>query len=115
AAASPLALDRAPGLLGPLAHLLRVGLAEVVGLVDGPDLDLRLAHHRVRAALDPLDRLLQRGALEHPEARDQLLRLRERAVDHRAPVTGEAHPGALRARLEPLAGQHDARLRELLV
>src|SRR6185312_11513808 len=50
-----------------------------------------------------------------PEAGDQLLRLRERPVDDRAVLAGEAHARTLRARLQSLAGEHDARLRELLV
>src|SRR5690348_1601078 len=75
-----LALDvRADALLA-LAHLRRQDLAEVLVLEDLPDLDDRIALHRVRAALDPLDGLLQRADLPQPEAGDQLLGLRERAV-----------------------------------
>src|SRR3712207_260100 len=104
----------AQALLG-LAQLRRQVLAEVVGLEDLPDLDLGVALHRVRAALDPLDGLLHRADLPQPEARDQLLGLRERAV-HDAPVgAAEAHPRTLGAGVEPLAGEHDAGLRELLV
>src|SRR3712207_1567510 len=70
----------AQALLG-LAQLRRQVLAEVLGLEDLPDLDLRLAPHRVRAALDPLDRLLHGADLPQPEAGDQLLGLGEGAVD----------------------------------
>ena len=53
--------------------------------------------------------------LPEPEAGDQLLGLGERAVDHRALRAREPHPRALRARLQALAGQHDAGLHQLLV
>src|ERR1700759_2117521 len=92
-----LALDvRADALLA-LAHLRRHDLTEVLGLEDLPDLDLRIALHRVRAALDPLDRLLHRADLPQPEAGDQLLGLRERPVHDAALGAREAHARALRA------------------
>src|SRR5262245_57550805 len=72
-----------PLLLGP--QLGRELGAEVVGLEDLPDLDLRLALVGIGAALDPLDALLFRLHLPQPEPRDQLLGLRERAVDHGPP------------------------------
>src|SRR5262249_2959278 len=77
---SPLSLSprRAPSalLLDLRAHLLVAGLqlgrellAEVRRLEHRPDLDLRLlARHRVRAAAQPLDRLLHRLDLPDPVA-----------------------------------------------
>src|SRR5216684_338199 len=47
-----------------------------------PNLNLRLARHRIRAALDPLDRLFHRPYLPQPESGNQLLGLSERAIDH---------------------------------
>ena len=46
---------------------------------------------RTGCALDPLDRLVERLHLPQPEARDQLLRLGERAVDHGPLLPLEAH------------------------
>src|SRR2546422_538868 len=80
-----------------------------------PDLDLRLTGHRVRAALDPLDRLFLRLALPDPVAGDQLLRLGERSVDDGALAAREPDAGPLRARMQAVAGQHDPGLDQLLV
>src|SRR3954468_1323669 len=66
-----------------LAQLGRERLAEVLGLEHLTELDRRaLALTRTGPghALHPLDRLLLRLHLDDPEARDQLLRLGERAV-----------------------------------
>src|SRR5688572_17215439 len=90
-------------------------IGEVFRLEDLADLDLPLVAGRVRHPLHPLDRLFLRFYLDEPEAGDQFLRLGERAVDDRALVPGKLHAGALRARMQPLAGQHDTRLRQLLV
>src|SRR4029079_11369721 len=49
-----------------LAQLGRELVAELLHLIDLADLDLRGAGHRVRAALDPLERLLERLALPDP-------------------------------------------------
>ena len=68
--------------------------AEVVQLEDLADFNVALSLVRVRAALDPFDRLRKRFALQDPLAGDQLLGLRERAVNHRALVAGELHPSA---------------------
>ena len=70
---------------------------------------------RVRAALDPLDRLVHRRDLPDPVAGDQLLGLGERAVDHGRCRRRSATRAPLRARVQPLAGQHDAGLDQLLV
>src|SRR5207244_2161076 len=59
-----------------LAQLGSELLAEVLSLEDRTDLDDRLAAgHRVRDALDPLNRLVERLHLPHPVAREQLLGL----------------------------------------
>src|SRR5215208_4689654 len=49
-----------------LAQLGREGLAEVVGLEHRADLDLARARHRVRAALQPCDRLFHVLDLPQP-------------------------------------------------
>ena len=74
-----------------------------------------LVRIRVRAAAHPLDHLGLRPALQDPEAGDQLLGFGERTVHHRALLAVEGDAGALRAGLQPVAGQHHARLDELLV
>src|SRR5439155_25396208 len=72
------------------SQLRRELLAEVVGLEHRPDLDDRLlAGHRVRAAPDPLERLLHGPHLPEPEAGDELLGLGKGAVDHAFPTARE--------------------------
>ena len=44
--------------LGGLRSLFHFGLSEVFRLEDLADFDIRRARHRVRAALDPLNRLI---------------------------------------------------------
>src|SRR5215211_2535859 len=102
-----------PLLLVP--ELGRELVTEVLGLEHLPDLDLGLSLVRIGTALDPFDRLVQRLHLDQPVARDQLLRLREGAVDHGALPSGELHPRALRARLQPLASEQHAGVHQLLV
>src|SRR5262245_30341165 len=63
-------------------QLGREGGPEVLGLKYPADLDLAVCRMRVGATLDPLDGFLHRPHLPEPEARDQLLGLRERPVDH---------------------------------
>jgi len=55
---------------------------EVLELEDLPDLDLAVLGMRIRAALDPFDRLGLRLHLDDTIAGDQLLRFREGAVDY---------------------------------
>src|SRR5262245_65708709 len=69
----------------------------------------------IGAALDPLDRLRKRLALQDPVARYQFLGLREWAVNHRALVAGEPHSRALGTWLQPVAIEHHAGLHHLLV
>src|SRR6478735_7725627 len=64
-----------------LAQLRGEGLSEILGLEDPADLDLGIACHWIRAALDPFDRLFHRLALPDPETGDQFLGLGERSVD----------------------------------
>ena len=54
---------------------------------------------RVRAALDPVDRFLERVAFPDTESGHELLGFREWAVGDDAFVAGEADAGALGARL----------------
>src|SRR5262249_55828947 len=114
----------ASGLLSPrfdlvaelrftLAKLGRELPAEVLRLEDRPDLDLDTAAER--RLLHPLHRLVARCRLEDPAARDYLLRLGERAVDDRRLAAGELHLLRLRRGVQPLAGQHHARLDERFV
>jgi hypothetical protein len=54
--------------------------SEVVCFEHLSNLDLRLgSRHRIRAALDPLDRFFLRFHLQQPEPGDKLFRLGERA------------------------------------
>src|SRR6185369_274423 len=98
-----------------LAQLGRELRTEVLRLEHLADLDLGLPRHGVGAALHPLDRLLLRLDLPDPESGDELLRLRERAVDHAALRAGEPHARAFRARMKSLAGEHDAGFHQLFV
>src|SRR5829696_408721 len=98
-----------------LAELRRERVAEILRLEDLPDLDLGLTLQRVRAFLDPVDRLLQRVHFEDPEAGEQLLGLGERTIDHGATGAREPHTRTLRRGMEPLTGEHDASLDQLLV
>src|SRR5215217_8194159 len=97
-----------------LAEFGRELRAEVRSLEDGANLYLRdLAVAGVALvgggdALDPLDGLLQRAHLPEPEARDQLLRLGEGAVDDGLTTALEPDPLALRTRVQPLAREHHA-------
>src|SRR5690606_17743559 len=63
-----LPLELFPKALLLLAKLGREFLAEVLGGVDRPDLDVGFLRHRVRAALHPLDRLLHRVDFPQPVA-----------------------------------------------
>src|SRR4051812_30163894 len=108
-----LGLRRGPEPFFLLTDLRGVGLAEVVGLEDLPNLDLGTPEG---GFLHPLENLLAGGHLQDPVARDQLLGLGERTVDdRRPPLRVEVDPCALRAGLQTLAGEHDAGLGQLLV
>src|SRR5437773_1702547 len=77
--------------------------------------DLHLSAAAEWSAFEPLDRLRLRLHLPQPESGNQLLGLGERAVDHSTLCSIEAHPHALRARLEPRAREHHASFHQLLV
>src|ERR1044072_3160141 len=83
---------------------------------DPPDLDrhVAVAVHR-RPALDPLDDLVQRRGLDDRVARDQLLGLGERAVDHGLGALADPPLRPARGGVQARAVQHHARLHELLV
>jgi hypothetical protein len=77
-----------------------LALAKVLELEHLPDLDLAV-HERHPAR--PFDCFFLRLRLDQPEAGDELLRFRERAVDDRGLAARELDPGALRAALEAVA------------
>src|SRR6266566_1472542 len=105
-----------PDLLFLLAKLGCEFRSEVVSLEYLADLDLGLpARKRIRTALDPFDRFVKRLHLEQPKARDQLLGLGERAVDHRALVAAELHARAFRAWLDPFGGEENSRFDQLFI
>src|SRR3546814_12099279 len=91
-----------------LARLVGGDLLEILHAVERADLDLAGAEHRVRAALHPFDRFVERLHLPDPVAGDELLGLGERAVDHGAVLAVELDARALAARLQAVAGEHDA-------
>src|SRR6516165_4498679 len=73
---------------------------KIQGLKDLADFDLVLAaRNRIRATLDPFDRLFFRIYLKHPEPGDQFSELWERTVDDGLFVGGEFDARPLRARL----------------
>src|SRR2546422_3087809 len=79
-------------LLLQLACLIdRLARSEVLQLEQLAKLDLAFLAFAVGSggALGPLDRLFLRLDLDQPVTRDQLLRLREGPVDHRALPSGE--------------------------
>src|SRR5690348_427719 len=96
-----------------LAQLGRELRTEIIRLEHLANLDLALVPRRIGAPLRPLDRLFPRPALPQPEARNELLGLRERTIDDRALAPRELHPSTLRARLQTLGGKQDAGLHQL--
>src|SRR5262245_60057378 len=112
-AAALLQLGAQAGLA--LADLGRGVVAEVVHLVERSQLqDAPLAGHGIRAAPRPRQRLPHRFPAPDPEAGDQLLGFGERSVHHLAVAARQDDALSVRAGLEAVAGQHDARLDELL-
>src|SRR5687767_3926416 len=109
-----LVLAELPLLLEDLRRLL-LEIPKVLGLEHRADFDLAVLVHRVRGALDPLDSLVHGLGLDQPESGDELLRLGEGAVDHRALLAGEPDALAFRARMEAFAREHHPRLDELLI
>src|SRR5262245_2434073 len=94
----------------------REALADIRCLVVWTNLEIRFfAGHRVRALLCPLDRLFDRLHFPGPEARDELLRLGERAIDDGPLRAVEANALAVLTGLQAVTALHDAGLDELLV
>src|SRR3984957_8799754 len=96
-----------------LAQLRRELLAEVRRVEDLAQLDLHTSAER--RSLEPLDRLITRRPLPDPMARDDLLRLRERAIGDAPFAALEAYPRAPRGWVQALPRQHHARADELFV
>jgi hypothetical protein len=70
---------------------------------------------RRRNPLRPVQSLLPRGRLNHPESADDLLGLGERTVGHGGLAALEAYLRGLRGRRQTVQRQQRARLRKLLV
>src|SRR5262245_10808058 len=108
-------------LLALLFHLAEAldafAVAEVLELEQLAHLELRLAavDRRVGEAPRPLHRLLARLHLDQGVARDQLLRLGERPVDHGALRSRVLHAPAGLAGLESRGVEQHARLLQLLM
>src|SRR5262245_2671270 len=66
-------------------------------------------------ALDPFDALVERAALQDPEATNDFLGLGEWAVDDLGGAAMESDPRAFRAWLETLGCEPDARADQILV
>src|SRR2546428_410308 len=97
--------------------LHRLARREVVQLEQLAHLDLAFlaVRSRIGIAPGPFHGLFFRLHLNKRVAGDELLRLGEGPVDHGALPSGELDAHALRARLEPLAREHHARLYQLFV
>src|SRR5439155_18253914 len=98
---------RCPNLAGGVAG------SEVFGLEDLPKLDLDATVEG--GPLEPFDGLFLRPNLPQPVAGNQFLSFGERAIDHGSLLSREPDPGAFRAGLEALAGEHHAGIHELLI
>src|SRR5262249_23099908 len=88
---------------------------KILQFVELADLDVGNFKHRIGAALDPGDGLIERIELPDPVAGDELVRLRKRPLGHRAVLARERHPRALGAWMQPAAVDHHAGGDELLV
>src|SRR6266511_2157314 len=105
--------DHGPLPLFLLPQLGRELGAEILGLEDLTDLDFLPVFER--NALRPFECFLLRLHLPNPKPGDELFGLRKGAVPHRALAARVRDARTLRARLEALAGEHDARLRQLVI
>src|SRR5260221_9545875 len=88
------------------AQFGRQHLAEIVGIKDLPDFDFSSAVER--RALHPRDRLIQRLGLDQQEAGDEIAGSAEGTIGKGALLAGIFDAGALLARMQALAVQHDA-------
>src|SRR5271165_3343602 len=95
---------RGPGPSGEILHLEQFA-----------DLDGGGAGHRVGAALDPVDRLVEVFYLPDPVARGEFADISERTFGHHAVLTRKCDPSALARRLEAAAVEHDSGLDQRLV
>src|SRR5436190_18639499 len=93
---------RAYALLTRL-DLGRQRVSEVRGLEDLPDLDLRAIE---RSPLEPLNDFILRLRLDQPKARDQLVRLRKRAVADGWLAIAEPDARTLGARVQTFTTEH---------
>src|SRR5215469_1714023 len=96
-----------------LLQLRRQVLAKVGRLKHPPDLDL-LSPVEGRP-LQPLHRLFHRPHLPQPVPGNQFLGLGKRSVNDRPVLSRKLHPFSFRARLEPIACQHDPCLHQLFI
>src|SRR5206468_2300310 len=96
-----------------LPELWREILAKVLRLEYLANLYFTLLEWR---ALEPLDRFIHGLHLPQPEAGDELLGLSERTIDHGSLLRSlESYARSFRARLQSLAREHYAGLRQLFV
>src|SRR5262245_46984640 len=99
----------------PLTDFRRGRIAEVLDFEHWSDLDLAFLFVRIGAALDPIQRLLERRHFPQPKPSDELLGLREGPVDDGAALARESHARALARGVQALASEHDPGLHQLLV
>src|SRR5262245_9123591 len=99
-------LRLAPEAFLPLLQLFGKSGGEIVGLEDLPKLDFHAAVER--RFLEPLNRSLLRWALPEPEAANQLLGFRERAIGNNAFLAVEFDASALLGRIKALDRHKDA-------
>jgi hypothetical protein len=92
-----------------------IGFREVFRSEHLANLDIPFVVVRIQAALEPFERLVHRFHVPQPEARDQLLRLGERPIGHRAQFAGEMNPLAFRAGIETFAGEHNPNFEKFFV
>jgi len=79
---------------------------------------IQLAHFQLTVggrALDPIEDVDFGLGVQDPIAGDDLFRLAERAIDHCRLALRVANPRGRRARFQAFAGEHHARVDELLV
>src|ERR1700677_3387690 len=82
--------------------------AEILHLEYRANFDFGFTRHRVRAALQPFDGLIDGLDLPNPEARDEFLGFGERTVDDGTIWAGEPHALAMDARAQPLSREKHA-------
>src|SRR5678815_4454182 len=88
---------------------------EIFSFKHRTNLDLRVAWVRIRASFHPLDRFLHGSHLPQPEPGDEFLRFGEWTINYSALRAREIYTLRFRCRMQTFAGQHHARLGQLLV